>query len=60
MGPQPTFRPTPGPPQVDQARLAADNADMMRRRQGAAATFVSTAAARSTGGVATNTLLGQG
>ena len=52
-------RPTP-PPTIDQARLDADNSDLIRKRQGAAATFVSSAAGRQSGGVATKALLGQG
>ena len=60
LGSQPHIVTPPPPPTIDDARNQADQADLMRRRQGAAATYLSTDAGRSSGGVASRMLLGQG
>jgi hypothetical protein len=50
----------PPPPTIDEARRNQDQNDLLRLRRGRAATFVSDAAGRQAGGIATKTLLGQG
>lgn len=50
----------PPPPTVDDARADADRADAFLRRQGRAATFVSSAAGRAEGGYGAKALVGQG
>lgn len=60
MGPPKTFAQATPPPTINQAQVDQQNADLIRKRQGSAATYVSTAAGRSTGGVAAKMLLGQG
>jgi hypothetical protein len=58
---QPTLRrprPAPPPPTLNEARIRAESEDRLRRRQGHAATFLSTASGRSEGGVATRMLWG--
>jgi hypothetical protein len=60
LGSQPHIVTPPPPPTLDDARLKAEQADLVRQRQGAAATYVSTPAGRAGGGVASKMLLGQG
>jgi hypothetical protein len=58
---QPDIRPpakAPPPPTINDARLRAEEEDRTRRRQGRGATFLSDAIGRSSGGVATRTLMG--
>jgi hypothetical protein len=58
---QPTLRrprPAPPPPTLNEARIRSESEDRLRRRQGHAATFLSTAGGRSEGGVATRMLWG--
>lgn len=50
----------PPPPTVNDARLKAEQDDLLRRRQGRAATFLSEPSGRAAGGVATKQLMGQG
>ncbi|MDB5433545.1 MAG: hypothetical protein JWP35_4661 [Caulobacter sp.] len=60
FGAKPNVQTAPPPPTVDQAKIDADRADLVRKRQGAAATYVSTPGGRTVGGVATKMILGQG
>lgn len=53
-------QPAPPPPTINDARISAERNDTMRDRRGRSATFMSSAASRSTGGVATKALMGQG
>jgi hypothetical protein len=58
---EPDIRPpakAPPPPTINEARLRAEEEDRNRRRQGRSATFLSDAFGRTSGGVATKTLMG--
>lgn len=50
----------PPPPTVNDARVAAEENDTLRRRKGRSATFISDGMGRMTGGAAVKNLMGQG